>query len=200
LSGFYPASRLIASITNAQNAVVGFFENHDFTIGEIVSFRVSPPFGMSEMNNQQSVVIAVTPTTITTNIDSLNYTPFHLIPFQIPISDVLVDTPSIGTTRIVFSSNPFVNGNELYIQNVQGTIANAINQRIFKGSNATSTTIDIPLNSNTLVYSGGGIATLYPLSVFTYPAMAVPSSSGVIPGAIPPQTNLLDAFDNIPPP
>lgn len=30
------------------------------------------------------------------------------------------------------------------------------------------------------------------------PAMAVPSSSGIVPGAIPVQTNLADAFDNVP--
>lgn len=30
------------------------------------------------------------------------------------------------------------------------------------------------------------------------PAMAVPSSSGIVPGAIPVQTNLVDAFDNVP--
>lgn len=31
------------------------------------------------------------------------------------------------------------------------------------------------------------------------PCIAVPSSSGVVPDAIPPQTNLQDAYDNLPP-
>lgn len=58
----------------------------------------------------------------------------------------------------------------------------------------TSTTVTLELNTTSFtpfVYP--------PVGLVTYPAMAVPASSGVIPGAIPPQTNLTDSFDDIPP-
>lgn len=32
-----------------------------------------------------------------------------------------------------------------------------------------------------------------------YPCIAVPSASGIVPNAIPPQTNLQDRYDNLPP-
>jgi len=58
----------------------------------------------------------------------------------------------------------------------------------------TSTTVTIELNTTSFtpfVYP--------PVGEVTYPAIAVPASSGVVPGAIPAQTNLIDAFENIPP-
>jgi len=75
-SEFYPQWALINSITQGQNTVVGFTAPHTFTVGEIVSFRVSKPYGMTELNNQDGLVIAITTTTITVPIDSTNYTPF----------------------------------------------------------------------------------------------------------------------------
>jgi len=200
LSGFYPALSYISSITNAQNAVIGFPFDHDFTVGEIVSFRVSPPYGMFEINNQQSVVIDKTLTTITTRINSTDYTPFRLLPYQIPIVNILVDTPSTGFAQIVFTANPFLNGEKVYLQNVQGSIAPVINNKVFLAMSVTSTTINIAVTSTGLAYTSGGNATIYPPSLFVVPPVCVPSSSGIIPDSIPRQTNLLDAFDNIPPP
>jgi hypothetical protein len=57
----------------------------------------------------------------------------------------------------------------------------------------TSNTITVPISSQN-----------YTPFVFlsensqTFPAMVVPAGSGIIPGAIPTQTNLQDAFDNVP--
>src|ERR1700687_1468820 len=109
MSAFVPQFSFIQSIALGQQTVVTFTAPCDFTIGEIVSFRVSPPSGTKELNNQQALVIAVTSNTITVPIDSSNYTPFILV----------------GVNDLVF------------------------------------------------------------------PAMVVPAGSGVIPGAIPPQTSLL---------
>lgn len=72
----YPEFKYITSVTQGQRTIVGFGQTHDFTDGEIVSFRVSPPFGMVELNNVQSRVIAHDTTSITIDIDSSNFTPF----------------------------------------------------------------------------------------------------------------------------
>jgi hypothetical protein len=115
-STFYPVYGVISSITLGVQTVTTFTAPHDFTVGEIISFRVSQQYGTVELNNRQANVQSITSNTITVNIDSRNYTPF----------------------------------------------------------------ISNPSDAQTL-------------------AMVVPSASGVIAGAIPPQTNLFDSFDNIPP-
>lgn len=73
---FYPSLAYISAVTQGLQTVVTFTANHDFTEGEIISFRISVPFGMVELNNQQMRVLAKTSNTITVNINSLNFTPF----------------------------------------------------------------------------------------------------------------------------
>lgn len=76
LHEFVPKAKYITGITNALNAVVTCSDDHNFSDGEIVSFRVSRDFGMTEMNNKQTRVLSHTNTSITTDIDSNNFTPF----------------------------------------------------------------------------------------------------------------------------
>lgn len=116
INTFYPQYSLISGITLGVQTVTTFTAPHDFTVGEIISFRVSKQYGTVELNNQQANVQSITSSTITVNIDSRNFTPF-------------VSNPSEPQTL----------------------------------------------------------------------AMVLPSSSGVIAGAIPAQSSLFDAFDNIPP-
>lgn len=71
-----PRRKFITAITNAQYAVATFSEDHNFTDGEIVSFRVTKPYGMVEINNLQSKVLSHTSNTITVDIDSTFWTPF----------------------------------------------------------------------------------------------------------------------------
>ena len=75
-NAFYPQRALINAITNAQNAQVTFTEDHDFTIGEIVSFRVEKNFGMFEINQKRAKVLSITSDTITVDIDSSSWTAF----------------------------------------------------------------------------------------------------------------------------
>lgn len=112
----YPVWQYITAIAQGQTTTVTTEQDHGYTVGQIVSMRVSQPYGMVEINNLESTIINLTPNTFTVDIDSMNWTPF-------------------------------------------------VNAGIFK----------------------------------QYPAVVVPSSSGIIPGAIPTQTNLFDAFDIIPP-
>lgn len=112
---FVPAWRYITNITNAQNAVVTFDIAHTYTPGEILSFRVSPPYGMFEVNNMQGLVL------------------------------------SIGT-------------------------------------------LNVTVNINTLTFN----AFTTPATTVAYPAMVVPSGSGIIPNSYPATINLEDAFDQLP--
>lgn len=62
---FYPRWRYIvpledaAGITQASQCVVTTSVNHDFSVGEKVTFRVSSDYGMSEVNNVVATVLSV---------------------------------------------------------------------------------------------------------------------------------------------
>lgn len=60
---------------------------------------------------------------------------------------------------------------------------------------ATSNSITVPIDSTNY-----RLFIFEPENALVFPAMVVPAGSGIIPAAIPPQTNLADAFDNLPPP
>lgn len=70
---FLPRFRYINDITNEQYAVVTFTQTHDFIVSEIVSFRVSQPYGMPEINNLRAQVLIIDEFTITINIDTSNF-------------------------------------------------------------------------------------------------------------------------------
>src|SRR5271166_1988586 len=78
-STFVPQFSFISSISQGQNTTVTFTAPSDFVVGEIVSFRVSQPYGTKELNNQTATVTNVTSNTITVPIDSTNYTPFVFV-------------------------------------------------------------------------------------------------------------------------
>jgi hypothetical protein len=75
---FTPFLCYISAITNASQAVVTFTANHNFTVGEIVSFRVTKPFGMFEINYMRGKVLLTTSNTIAVDIDTTTWTPFTL--------------------------------------------------------------------------------------------------------------------------
>lgn len=77
---FYPSYSIISEISLGVQTVVTFTAPHDFTVGEIISFRVSKQYGTVELNNRQANVQAISSTTITVNIDSRNYNPFVASP------------------------------------------------------------------------------------------------------------------------
>lgn len=73
---FVPSLQYISSISQALNAVVGFTTDHNYTPGELLSFRVSKPFGMHEINNQVGTILSITSNTVTMDINTLEYTAF----------------------------------------------------------------------------------------------------------------------------
>lgn len=81
---YTPYSLPIVGISNTQYAVVSFGVNHPYTLGEILSFRVSPQFGMREMNNLQGTVLAVKAKTVTVDINSTLFNIF-VYPYATPV-------------------------------------------------------------------------------------------------------------------
>ena len=75
-SDYTPYATSITNINNSQQAVVTVVETPPYTIGEIVSFRVSRPYGMFEVNNVQAKVLAVSGNDITVDLDTLGLNPF----------------------------------------------------------------------------------------------------------------------------
>jgi len=73
---FVPFVMVISNITKGQNTLVQFPSAHNFFLNEIVSFRVSKPYGMTQLNRQSGKVIALTTNSITVDIDSLGYYSF----------------------------------------------------------------------------------------------------------------------------
>lgn len=76
----YPRWAFIANITQATQAVVYFTGTNDYTPGEIISFRVSSAFGMSQINNKHARVLSVTNSatvsSVTVDLDTTGYTAF----------------------------------------------------------------------------------------------------------------------------
>lgn len=80
LNKMYPRWNYVAFISQAAQAVVYFTGKHDFTPGEIVSFRVSSNYGMQEINNKEvrvlSVVNSGSVSSITIDLDTSGYQAF----------------------------------------------------------------------------------------------------------------------------
>ncbi len=100
---FVPKYFLIQSIDKGINTVITFTEDHDYVVGEYVSFRCSRENGMREINDQRGKVLALTSDTITVDIDSTNYTDFmfdlevQIIPVAVPVASGTVPGEYVST-------------------------------------------------------------------------------------------------------
>lgn len=106
-SDYTPYIRDIIGITNTQQAVVDFGTEHPYTPGEFVSFRVSKPYGMVEINNRTGKVLAITNTTIMVNIDTTSFNSFIYPPSGTVV--VPAQTVPAGSGVIPDSIPPTVN-------------------------------------------------------------------------------------------
>jgi hypothetical protein len=134
---FYPRWRYINSISLAAQAVVQFTVDHDFTVGEVVSFRVSSDFGMDEINNVQGIVQSVTASTITLDIDSSAFTAFAFPTSAIAAAGV---SPAVC---VPVGAGPTPNGNPPGVS-VNAAFDNRNQWLIHMGSNV--------ITSNSAVY------------------------------------------------
>lgn len=80
-----PSLEYIVAITLGKNTVVTVLDTHYFTLGEIVSFRVTKPYGTVELNNVHAKVIDLSSLSITVDYDSTGFTPF-VYPVVYPIT------------------------------------------------------------------------------------------------------------------
>lgn len=80
----YPQLAYINAITNQNEAVVTFTSNHDFVLGQIVSFNVTPAFGMFEIQGKKGKVIALTSDTITVDINTTTWNAFNYLALNDP--------------------------------------------------------------------------------------------------------------------
>ena len=74
---FGPRKQLITGITLANPMVVSVSEDHDYTVGGIVKFKIPTAFGMPEADGLQAEITAVAVNSITLgNVDSTAFTAF----------------------------------------------------------------------------------------------------------------------------
>jgi hypothetical protein len=104
-NNFYPSKSFIEDITNDLNATITFTEDHDFTPGEIVSFRVEKQFGMSEINNIRATVMLTTSNSVTVPVNTLTWTPFSLANLNQPGTSPPCCVPSASGV-IPFEDDP----------------------------------------------------------------------------------------------
>jgi hypothetical protein len=74
---YYPVARLITDITNAQEAVVTFSEDHGYLVGQVLGFRVGTDWGMYQINQLHGQVTSIPSTTqVVVDIDSSTWDSF----------------------------------------------------------------------------------------------------------------------------
>jgi hypothetical protein len=109
-SDFIPNLQYIINITQAPTAVVTFDCNHNFTIAEWISFRIPPPNGMIQLNNQKGKIISLMPTTVTIAVDTTNFYPFTYVQDpQVPCVAVPAGSGIIQGTTTVTLEDAFDN-------------------------------------------------------------------------------------------
>lgn len=72
---YSPYRRFISTISVANPCVIGVSVAHNYLVGDKLIVHVPAAYGMQEINNMEVTVTAVTAGTITTNVNSLAFTP-----------------------------------------------------------------------------------------------------------------------------
>ena len=73
---YQPAMRIIASITNANPAVVTTTFAHQYISGTIVRLNFPPGYGMEQANQLFGEIVVTGPTTFSIDIDTTFFDPF----------------------------------------------------------------------------------------------------------------------------
>ena len=110
---FQPAMRLIASITNANPAVVTTTFAHDYISGIIVRLNIPVAVGMQQANGKQGTITVTGDTTFTINIDTTNFETFFIddtLPAWINICANVVPIGEINSTLRASTRNVLPGG------------------------------------------------------------------------------------------
>ena len=100
---YQPTIEEISAVTQAKLAVVTFTNNHTFTVGNTVLFDIPSAFGMRELDQKFANILAVTDDTITTDVNTSNFTPFSVPAsyfqgaYAKPVGDTNTGFPIQGT-------------------------------------------------------------------------------------------------------
>lgn len=111
---FIPNLQYITNITQSNPAVVTFLNDTNFTVAEWISFRIPPPNGMIQLNNQKAQIISISNTDVTIAVDTTNFYPFIYVQDpQVPCVAVPAGSGIIqGTTTVTledaFDNRPVV--------------------------------------------------------------------------------------------
>lgn len=102
---YYPRYHTISAITAANPTVVTTTTPHGLTVGQQVRIRVPSVFGMTQINNLQAIISAVTTTTITLgglkSIDSSAFTAFAWpAATAVPFTPAIVEPVGSGPTPV----------------------------------------------------------------------------------------------------
>jgi hypothetical protein len=101
---YYPQRAFITGMTAANPIVVTTATNHGYTVGQQVRLRVSSQFGMTQANNLQGVITAVTATTLT--IGSIDSSAFNAFAWpavtSLPFTQCYVEPIGSGPTPTTF--------------------------------------------------------------------------------------------------
>lgn len=100
---FVPNLQYITNITQSFPAVVTFLnDTTNFTVAEWISFRIPPPNGMIQLNNQKAKIISLSGNTATIDVDTTNFYPFIYVQDpQVPCVAVPAGSGKIqGTTEV----------------------------------------------------------------------------------------------------
>ncbi len=111
---FAPKNRFITAISNAVNAVIQLSVTHGYNVGEIITLRCTPAFGMSEVNNLQGEIqsIDTVANTVTVDINTTSFTAFSFptsavagsgvtFPQTIPVGDFDVLSGAIDNQAFI---------------------------------------------------------------------------------------------------
>ena len=118
----YPRRRYIANITRAAQATVFFTEQHDFTPGERVAFRLTSAFGMSQISNVEARVLSVTNSaTVSSIVIDLDTSGFTAFTFPTSANTVLGNSSVPAVCLPPASSVVPFNGSATVAQQPPGT-------------------------------------------------------------------------------
>lgn len=93
---WYPASRLISSITRAYPAVVTTTFDHGYTSGTLVRFKVSEAVGMFQINNLIGEITVTGGNSFSVNIDTRGFDSFAFPAVPLPSQDICPQVIPVG--------------------------------------------------------------------------------------------------------
>jgi hypothetical protein len=118
---YYPRTRFIVDISQAQQGVVTTSVPHGYEVGQNIAFKVRPEFGMTELDGITATVVAVTRATFTIDLDTSAFTAF-----------VWPDAAGFTALSWARTTPASFNTSEALIQGVN-TLAGAVENRGIRG-------------------------------------------------------------------